>query len=532
MESDKKDNRRGGARLQRKPSQREKRRRASEGAKETRSKKKLTPQETVLWALIIIAGVLAVILISLVVAWRLFARKPELPAIPDVPELPQVSGEDINFQRPDRTKSDRKTDFFTFLVIGRDTGGGGNTDTILLAAYDVPNQKLNVMSIPRDTMVNVPWDIKRINSVYNYYNGGEEGIDALKKEISQLVGFVPDFQVVVEWDAVGELVDAIGGVYFDVPRNMNYDDPTQNLHIHINKGYQKLSGSQAMGVIRYRHDNDRRYGYPDGDLGRIKTQQAFLKEVVAQCLKIENMTKVNQLAKVFTDNVSTDLSINNLAWFAEKAIFGGLKMENVSFMTMPNEGQSVYSRTYGNYQSYVTPVADELMGLVNECFNPYTSDLEFGELDIMGVDSSGRIYSSTGYVEDTKAGGGTGGSSRPGGAQTTYRPDPTPPASQEPDAPDEPDVTRPPATQRPQTPEPPVPTQLPDPAVLPSVAPEPDPSPTPDPAPTPAPEVTSEPVPTPEPAPDPTSAPPAETLPPAAPDPSEGEVAPPPESLN
>ena len=98
-------------------------------------------------------------------------------------------------------------------------------DTMLLASYDVTNQKATVMSIPRDTMVNVSWDIKRINSVYNYYGGGDRGIQYLYKEIAQLVGFEPDYQVVVEWDAGGQSVDAMGVVWFDVPRNMNYDDP-------------------------------------------------------------------------------------------------------------------------------------------------------------------------------------------------------------------------------------------------------------------------------------------------------------------
>ena len=60
-------------------------------------------------------------------------------------------------------------------------------------------------------MVNVSWDIKRINSVYNVYGGGDEGIQALFDEVSQLVGFIPDFSVVVEWEAVGEMAEAIGG---------------------------------------------------------------------------------------------------------------------------------------------------------------------------------------------------------------------------------------------------------------------------------------------------------------------------------
>ncbi len=115
---------------------------------------------------------------------------------------------------------------------------------MLLASYDVTNQKATVMSIPRDTMVNVSWDIKRINSVYNYDGGGDKGIQALYKEISQLVGFEPDYQVVVEWDAVGEIVDAMGGVWFDVPRDMNYDDPYQDLSIHQEKGYRLLNGER------------------------------------------------------------------------------------------------------------------------------------------------------------------------------------------------------------------------------------------------------------------------------------------------
>ena len=152
-----------------------------------------------------------------------------------------------------RSDGERKSeDYYTVLILGRDTGGGGNTDTMLLASYDVTNQKATVMSIPRDTMVNVPWDIKKINSVYPYYGGGDRGIQYLYKEISQLVGFEPDFQVIVEWEAVGQIVDAMDGVWFDVPRDMDYEDPYQDLSIHLDKGYQLLNGEQAMGVVRFR----------------------------------------------------------------------------------------------------------------------------------------------------------------------------------------------------------------------------------------------------------------------------------------
>lgn len=359
-------------------------------------------------ALIAVAAVLAAVL-AVTMAYQSVFVKPELPQKED----PSSSAEeDIDYGdgvRP-RSEGTRKSkDYYTVLVMGRDTGGGGNTDTMMLASYDVTNQKLTVMNIPRDTMVNVSWDIKRINSVYNYYGGGDKGVKKVYQEISQLVGFEPDYQVIIEWDAVGKLVDAIGGVNFDVPRNMNYDDPYQDLSIHISKGYQKLDGKQAMGVIRYRHDNNMKYGYPDGDLGRIKTQQAFLKAVIQQLLQVKNVGKINQFSKIFQENVETDLSVQNLFWFGQAAIMGGLAMDSVEFVTMPNTQKSCYSpsvsRQVGrnNWQSYVVPNAQELLNLVNNKLSPFTEVFTLRDLDIMSVNADGSVSSSTGHVEDSRA---------------------------------------------------------------------------------------------------------------------------------
>ena len=369
--------------------------------KKPKKPSRLTRQQKLLIA---VAVVLAIVLIAVVACQSLFVR-PDLPD-KNADADSGTQEEEIDWGEGTRPRSDgerKSQDYYTVLILGRDTGGGGNTDTMLLASYDVTNQKATVMSIPRDTMVNVSWDIKRINSVYNYYGGGDRGIQYLYKEIAQLVGFEPDYQVVVEWDAVGQIVDAMGGVWFDVPRNMNYDDPYQDLHIHQEKGYSLLTGDDAMQVLRYRHDNDMRYGYPDGDLGRIKTQQAFLTAMVDQLLQIKNVTKINQFIQVFQNNVETDLSFQNILWFAQQAILGGLSMENVEFVTMPNRTASCWSRTYHNYQSYVVPSADELLELVNTKLSPYTEVFTLSDLDIMSVNSDGSISSSTGHVEDSRA---------------------------------------------------------------------------------------------------------------------------------
>ena len=387
---------------------------ADKAPKEKKAKKpsRLTRQQKLLLALAVVLalGVVAV------AAWQSLFVRPDITAEKEPlatvdPESGQTEeAEEIDWGEGTRPRSDgerKSKDYYTVLILGRDTGGGGNTDTMLLASYDVTNQKATVMSIPRDTMVNVPWDIKKINSVYSYYGGGDRGIQYLYKEISQLVGFEPDFQVIVEWEAVGEIVDAMGGVWFDVPRNMDYDDPFQDLSIHLDKGYQLLNGEQAMGVVRFR---DGANGYKDGDIGRIGTQQAFLKAVLEQLLKLENITKINELVEVFQKNVTTDLSLQNIFWFAKAAIQGGLKVENVNFVTMPgNYNAYAYSRSVSNMlgkysvQSYVTPYPNDLLELVNNELSPYVEKFTKSDLDIMTVNSNGSVSSSTGHVEDGPA---------------------------------------------------------------------------------------------------------------------------------
>ena len=163
--------------------------------KKAKKKSHFTRQQK---ALIAVAAVLAVVLAG-VLAWQSLFVKPQVPTGTQDPEKETT----IDYGEGNRPKAggERKSkDWYTVLILGRDTGGGGNTDTMLLASYDVTNQKAAVMSIPRDTMVNVSWDVKKINSVYNANGQGQAGIDALYKEIAQLVGFQPDYRV-VEWAA-------------------------------------------------------------------------------------------------------------------------------------------------------------------------------------------------------------------------------------------------------------------------------------------------------------------------------------------
>ena len=362
------------------------------------------------------------------VAWSAFVRPPEIPAVePDIGDSSTVENtDDLDFggELPNVAKSGRREGVYTFLLVGQDTGGGGNTDTMMLITFDSVNKELYGMSLPRDTMVNVSTSSKRLNAVYNYNKGSnketqlEKGIAALKKEVGKLTGIVPDFYVVVQWEAVGELVDAIGGVEFDVPFDMDYDDPAQDLHIHIKGGNQVLDGEDAMGLIRWRHNNDFSVQYPTGDLGRVETQQAFLKAVAEECLDPAIILKAPSLAKIFMDNVTTDLSIGNLLAFAQLA--ADMDAETgVHFVTMPNQD----ARYPG--VSMVLPVYSELLEVLNDGFNPYLDKITVNDIQVLYRNSDGSYSVTSGTLQDSSLARpkGSSSSSGSGGSSQTQKPE-------------------------------------------------------------------------------------------------------------
>lgn len=320
-------------------------------------------------------------------------------------DMPTVSG-------------NRKEGVYTFLLVGTDKGDG-NTDTIMVVSYDTVNQNINIMSIPRDTMINESWDIKKINSVYSRTGGS---IDALANRVRKLVGFKPDFYVKVDLSMFVQLVDLVGGVEFDVPQNMNYKDPYQDLYINLKKGVQTLDGDKAMQLVRFRR-------YAEGDIQRVRVQQDFMKALIKECLSFNNWGKVKAYIELALDNVQTDLEFGSVVWFAANVLGMNeapmLNMDNVYTCTIPgNYYASAWSRDTNSYQSYVTIYASQTVKLVNERFNPYVQNVTSGMLDVMTIKSNGDISSNMG-LRDTKHNaimaqrrGETGGSSNNTGTTT------------------------------------------------------------------------------------------------------------------
>ncbi|MBR4869404.1 MAG: LCP family protein, partial [Oscillospiraceae bacterium] len=270
---------------------------------------------------------------SLIGAVACFVRAPDVPRNEDPSNVIHNSNAENSDSSQQESGLARKDDFFTILVSGVDDGNG-NSDTNILVAFDASTGQINCVSIPRDTLIDVDWGVKKINSCY-----GRGGIELMAEKLEEMLGIPVDFTVTVDLQAFVQLVNTIGGVEFDVPVNMNYDDPYQDLHIHFTKGYQYLTGEDALKVVRFRHNNDGS-GYGTEDLGRIGTQQAFLKAVAKKMLEPKNIDKVSSYVQIFSDYVDTDLSVGNLAWFGTEAFSIGL--ENIDFMTLPGDGQGWY----------------------------------------------------------------------------------------------------------------------------------------------------------------------------------------------
>ena len=174
----------------------------------------------------------------------------------------------------------------------------------MVVKYSPKNQKATLLSVPRDSFVgknkNTATAFDKINAKYQI--SPQSTINA----VNDLTGLNLKYYVTVDTKALRDLVDAIGGVYFDVPINMDYDDVTQDLAIHLKKGYQLLNGEQAEGVVRFRHNNNgTSYStdYGDNDLGRMKTQRNFISAVINQTMKPSNITKINALTKIATEYV-------------------------------------------------------------------------------------------------------------------------------------------------------------------------------------------------------------------------------------
>lgn len=199
------------------------------------------------------------------------------------------------------------------LVLGVSTDEGLTlTDTIMLCAYYPRTQQASMLSIPRDSFVGKS---EASATSYDKINAQYKDKDPSKTlaAVEKLTGLDINNYITVKNEGLIQIVDAIGGVDFNVPIKMDYDDPKQNLYIHLNAGQQKINGSQAEQLLRFRHNNDNTsypVSYGDNDIGRMRTQREFITETIKQTLKAKNISKINELIEIAFSNIDTNLDMN------------------------------------------------------------------------------------------------------------------------------------------------------------------------------------------------------------------------------
>lgn len=209
---------------------------------------------------------------------------------------------------------DRISGRSTILLCGTDEDGT-RTDTILLLTLDRSEGSIRLLSIPRDTYAPAYY-VPKINSAYGAVGGGEKGMEQLMEQVKNVVGFMPDAYALVDLTAFVEAVDLLGGLDFDVPMDMDYDDPTQDLYIHLQAGEQHLTGEQLMWVVRFRS------GYANADIGRTEVQRAVVKAAMKQWMRPQTLAALPGLWKIYQENLTTDLSARNLVWMARVLLKG------------------------------------------------------------------------------------------------------------------------------------------------------------------------------------------------------------------
>ena len=253
------------------------------------------------------------------------------------------------------------------LLLGVDEGGM-RSDTIMLASLNGKTGKLNVMSIPRDTRVRVGNYYQKINAAIGI--GAQEVRKGNIKEpeeltvqkVKLLTGMPIHYFMSIDFDGFKEVIDALGGVEFDVPFRMKYDDPVQNLHIDLQPGLQVLDGEAAHDFVRFRKGNAGYPGYAMGDLGRIEAQQAFIKALIQQKVNAKYLLKADELFDVVVRNVRTNYTAKDLIRH-----LGAISKVDSELMTMyqlPGAAQTIGGVSYFLCDERAT------QELVDTVFNP------------------------------------------------------------------------------------------------------------------------------------------------------------------
>lgn len=228
-------------------------------------------------------------------------------------------------ENPELKPEDSKEEvIINTLLMGIDEA---RSDTMIVASYNKENQRITLLSIPRDTRVEIPgYGFDKINAAA----AKKEGTALAMQTVGNMLGIPIHHYVKVTFKGAERIIDILGGVSVKVPPGMDYDDPAQNLSIHLKPGVQVLNGKDAVKFARFRS------GYPDQDLGRIKAQQELIKAFIDKLTSPKVLPKIFNIADAMSKCIKTNLENEDIAQYALNV--KDIKMENIKFYTLPGEG--------------------------------------------------------------------------------------------------------------------------------------------------------------------------------------------------
>lgn len=287
------------------------------------------------------------------------------------------------------------------LLMGVSTDNGGKlTDTIIVATYDPKNQSASLLSIPRDTFVGknpqTGTAMDKINTLYL------KSPEKTLTKVNEITGLDIKYYMVIDNEALIKLVDVIGGVEFNVPIDMVYDDDSQELHINLKAGMQKLDGNKAEQLLRYRHGNlDKKTGrylgtypaeYGGNDYGRMRTQREFMIETVKQTIQAKNILKVKEIIDIAYEYIETNLSISTIKDYVPYAV--NINIDAIQSAVLP--GGSYGPTTKPSYPLwFFIPDKKETAKLIKELYSNNSESEEETETDNSSTNTTNSNVSKT-----------------------------------------------------------------------------------------------------------------------------------------
>ncbi|WP_371362601.1 Polyisoprenyl-teichoic acid--peptidoglycan teichoic acid transferase TagU [Sporomusa rhizae] len=299
--------------------------------------------------LIIISLTIAIITIGGIAAYA-FISKIQAPAVESKQSSSDVPA--LAAKPPEKKVTNR----INILLFGLDDGDPDNpgsprrSDTMIVAGINPDDKNVTILSIPRDSKVTIPGRPGYDKITHAYFYGGP---NLAVRTVEDNFNIPINYYIAIDWKAFIRVVDILGGVDLTIEHDMNYDDPYENLSIHLKKGYQHLNGKQAGEYVRFRHDEL-------GDIGRVQRQEHFLKALTNQMFQAGTILKLPALVGTISQYVQTDMNTYTMVKIA--TIFKDMKADFLHTQMVPGDFATI------DELSYWVPDKGELQKIVNSKF--------------------------------------------------------------------------------------------------------------------------------------------------------------------